>query len=260
MSDQGRLAGHLVLAGEAGESGIAWHYVADPKAREHLRAALDVSKEPVTTIQIMARLIRHLGVDRLDVQAAEREYLRADTLAKRNILRGRLKQAFRDATIAIGDAHLRAGQVEKAIEDYQVAEALAEPVIPQQVRSAKIGAYPEHIEQLIRDGSVNDMMEVVQEWYDRLPADMPRGEILFWMGKGESLQGNHAAAIRPLRVSLDRGQGAPFEAEARWLLAEAYRQTGDKESQRNALEMLVRSGLTGMWRTKAIEKLKTPEE
>lgn len=259
-SEADRLDAHLLLAADTGKPEVAWCYIPEPDATKHLRAALDLSREPAAKMQVMARLIRHLGTDRLDVQTAEKEYLRAKTLAPQNISSGRFKHAFRDATIAIGDAHLCAGKIEQAVEDYQTAEALAEVIIPQPVRAAKIGSFPERIGQLIQDGRADEAMVVVREWYEQLPADMPRGEILFWLGKLETLRGNHRTAIRPLRVALDCGQGAPFEAEAYWLLAEAYRRIADVQNQRTALATLVRSGLSGTWREKAIEALKKLEQ
>ncbi|OQA01861.1 MAG: PKD domain protein [Planctomycetes bacterium ADurb.Bin412] len=252
-----RLLAHLYLAGEAGKPQAAWCSDAPPEAAAHLRSALELSSVPVEKMQVLERLIRHLGVHLLDLQSAEAEYQQAQALVEKEVLRGPLKQVFRSATMAIGDAHLCAGQKEKAGEDYQTAEALAEPIIPQPVRAAKIGAYPQQIIELIDSSQFDAARDTVMAWYDQLPADMPRGEILFWLGKEELLGGCPAAAIRPLKVACPLVQGSPFEAEAGWLLAEAYRQSGDTNNQMAALDILVRSGLNSPWREKAVQQLKT---
>ena len=245
---------HLILAG-TGSAKDAWRAVPGADARGHLDAALRLSETPRERLRVMARLIRHLGVDEGDVTAAEAAYLDAETLAKGQPLAGPLKAAFRDATLAIGDAHLAAGRLEKAGEDYRTAEALADPVIPPQIRVAKIGAYPERLEQLLAGGKRDEARQVVGEWYAQAPSDILRGEMLFWMGKVELARGQAAGMIRPLRLAIDLGQGAAFEAEARWLLAEAYGKTGDAEGRRAALAGLVRSGLAGPFREKAIAAL-----
>ena len=50
--------------------------------------------------------------------------------------------------------------------------------------------------------------------------------------------------------------GAPFETEARWLLAEALAQTGKAEEARRELAKLVKTGLNDEYTRKAREKLK----
>jgi len=62
--------------------------------------------------------------------------------------------------------------------------------------------------------------------------------------------------MRPLRLAIELGQGAAFEAEARWLLAEAHRHGGDRQGQRAALISLIRGGFQGAWRDKADAALK----
>jgi len=255
-ADKDRLGAHLILASDAGKIRSAWQASGAPEAAKHLRTALELAKDPVRKMQVMARLLRHLGVARSDVQAAERLYSEAEAMVRKHGLRGHLKRAFRDATIAIGDSHLCARQLDRAEEDYRAAEALAEPIIPRTVRAAKLGEYPDRLQKLIEEGKPDQAGEVLQQWYEQFPLDVPRGEVFFWMGKLEGLRGDRQAAIRPLRLAVELGLGAPFEAEARWLLAEAYRLTNDREAFRAALVALVRSGLTGRWREKAVAALK----
>ena len=250
-----RLDAHLVIAG-VGDSRNAWHATPAPNAADHLLAALRLAKTPARTLRVMARLIRHVGVDKADVEAAETRYAEAETLVKQHTLSGQVKRAFREATIAVGDAHLAAGRHDQASQDYRLAEALAEPVLPLQVRVTKIGAYPERLTQLIKAGKPAEAQAVTAEWYDQMPSDLLRGEALFWIGKVEGLRGRHKGAIRPLRLAIELGQGAAFEAEARWLLAEAHRHGGDRQGQRAALISLIRGGFQGAWRDKADAALK----
>ena len=251
---------HLFLAADAGKPQASWYYMTETDAVKHLQSAIELSKEPVVKIQIIARFIRHLGVDQRDVQAAEKQYLLAKSLIQKNILRGQLKHVFRNATIAIGDTHLCAGETDKALEDYKTAEALAEPIIPSPVRSAKIGSYPQRITQLIESHQFEEAGDVVMEWYEQLPADIPRGEVLFWMGKLEIQRGSYHTAIRPLKEALKLVHGAPFEAETYWLLAEAYQQIKDEQNQCAVLELFLRSGLSSIWRDKAIQMLEKIEQ
>lgn len=250
-----KLDAHLALAG-AGDMAHAWRSTPGPRAADHLRAALEAAEGPVQRMRVLARLIRHAGVDQGDVETAAKTYAEAEALLKKFPLAGGLKRAFRDATIAAGDARVAAGRLDEAGQDYRTAEALAEPVIPEPVRVARIGAYPERLTQLITAGKPDEAREVVQEWYEEFPSDVLRGEVLFWMGKVEGLCGRTKAAVRPLRMAIDLGQGSAFEAEGRWLLAEAHRQAGDRDAQRAELAALVRSGLAGEWRDKAAAALK----
>ena len=255
-SDANRMDALLILAGDAGTQESAWRDSASPDATERLRSALDLAADPVNKMLVLARLIRCSGLARADVDAADELYAQSEALVKEHGLRGYLKRAFRHAVIAVGDAHLAAGDPDGAHKHYHAAEALAEPVIPQVVRASRIGAYPERLGQLIDAGKHAEAEAVLQEWYDQFPSDLPRGELLFWMAKLEDVPSNPQRAIRPLNLAVELGRGAPFEAEARWLLAESHRKTGDTEARRMALEGLVQSGLAGPWREKAIAALK----
>jgi len=57
-------------------------------------------------------------------------------------------------------------------------------------------------------------------------------------------------------LAIDRAQGAEFEAEARWLLAQCYRDTGDTDRADATLKALVNSGLSGEFRQKAMDAVK----
>jgi tetratricopeptide (TPR) repeat protein len=167
-----------------------------------------------------------------------------------------MRVAYREATIAMGDAHLFARQIDKASQDYKTAEALDDPPIPAQVRATKSGAFPEAIEQRLDRNDADGAMRIVRRWQDEVPSDQIRGAALYYVGKIERLQGRPAGAIRPLQLSIELAQGAEFEAEARYLLAQAYGDIGDAEARTRTLNGLVKSGLSGPYREKAIEDLK----
>ena len=234
----------------------------DPEAAKklaaHLGAALEHEPKPIKKMQIVARLIRSLGVRRADPEAAEDLYKQATRLIGAQKLQGRFKAAFRQATIAVGDARLYAGRHDKAESAYRLAESLADPPIPLKVRNAKIGAYHETVVQHVQDKRLDVALSVAERWRDTFPSDQLRGEVLYWIGRIESLRNQPASAIAPLQLAIEAGQGAEFEAEARWLLAEACRATGDKARAKAELKALVKSGLTGPFRQKAIEALAKP--
>lgn len=226
------------------------------KVAQHLEAALAAETDPVKRLQVAARAIRAVGIDQADIATAEKLYAKAELDVKKAGMTPDIKAAFRNATIAIGDAHLFAKNLGKANEDYRTAEALASTPIPQQVRTSKIGAYPEAIEQHLQARRFDQAMTIAREWQEELPSDQIRGTVLFYIGKLERLQSRPAAAIRPLQLAIELAQGAEFEAEAHWLLAEAYKDLGDVDAQRRTLNGLVRSGLRSSFRDEAVNALK----
>jgi len=252
---------HLLIAtssalGKTGVGGSSTSLAAAKEVAAHLQTAIEKEKDPVERVQAMARFIRALGIDQGDVQAAEQVYAKAELEARASNLGRKMKQAFREATIAIGDAHLFARQVDKANEDYKTAEALSESPMPPQVKASKVGAFPEAIEQHLEANRIDQAMIIAQRWRNEVPSDQVRGAVLYYIGKLERLQGRPAAAIRPLTLAIDLAQGAEFEAEARYLLAQAYKDTGDAEAGERTLRGLVKSGLGGPFRAKAVEELK----
>ena len=252
---------HLLVAtssalGKSGVSGFSKDPAAARAIVEHLRGAMNAEKDPVKRVQIAERFIRAMGIDQSDITTADEIYKQAEKDAKAEGMSRKMRQAFRNATIARGDAYLFARNLDKANSDYRLAEALSDYPIPPQVRASKIGAFPETIEQLLARGRVDDASRVVAKWQDELPSDQIRGAPLFYIGKLERLEGRPAAAIRPLQLAVELAMGAEFEAEARFTLAESYRDLKDNEGYRRTLTSLVKSGLPGEYREKAIAALK----
>ncbi|MCE9592527.1 MAG: PKD domain-containing protein [Planctomycetes bacterium] len=223
---------------------------------EHLKQAIDKQTDPIARVEAMSELIRVMALDQGDTAGATGWFDRAASEAGKTAGSRRAKKAMRSAAIALGDRCLFTHEPGGAAEWYGKAEAMADPVIPPQVRMTKSGAYPESIDQAIAQGRLADAAALVERWLDDLPSDQLKGAVLFYRGKVDALRGDAGSAIGPLQLAVEFGQGAEFEAEARWLLAEAYRNTGDAENRWRALEALIRSGLDSPYRTRAIEAMK----
>ena len=181
-------------------------------------------------VQILARCIPPSAWTRSNPDdAAQKLYAQAEHEAKASSMSREMRTAFREATVAIGDVHLfNRIRSTKADEDYHTAEALDDSPMPVQVKLSKVGAFPEAIEQQLEHKRIGDAMEVARRWQHEVPSDQIHGTVLYYIGKLEYVQTRPAAAIRPLQMSIDLAQGAEFEAEARWILAQAYRDTGDQ--------------------------------
>ena len=270
QADDGvKAAAHLVLAADAGLAGKIWD-AAVPKDRlppvvEHLQAAERLSADRVAKLSAAARLVRVLGIEQRDIPAAKSVYDRALGDAKApstSQVAGNEQDAsrsgLRDMHLALGDVYLAGREPGRAAAAYREAEQLAETPIPQVVRAARIGEYPDAIGQEIRDKRLDVAAEMVQEWRDQFPSDQVKGTALFWQGKLQLLRGKPAAALRPLQLAVNLGEGSDFEAEARWLLAEAYQAAGDTKRREATLKALVAAGLSGPFRDKAVAALKKP--
>ena len=169
---------------------------------------------------------------------------------------GRVKVALREAAMALGDVHLAGLRGPQATEAYLLAEALDMPIIPTEVRVSKTGAYPERITQQIEQAHFEDALMELDRWRDELPSDQVRGTPVFLRGKTAYRRGAYADAAHLLQLAVHLGEGAEFEAEARWWLAQAYKAAGDEKAYRANLQALIASGLAGPWRDKALEASK----
>lgn len=251
-------AAHLLAAGDAGKASRRWAGAIDADAARaaaaHLARARQLEPRAADRMAITARLIRHLGTQRDDPDAARGLYQQAEAEVRDRTADRGLMAAFAAATVAMGDVHLVAGELERADADYRVAEALAVPRIPPPVRVAKIGAYPERLGQLLEAGKADEAEQVVGEWLSDFPADQVRGLPLMWQGKVALARGAPAEAIGPLRLAVELGQASVFEGQARWLLAEAYRQAGRADAADATLHALAAAHL-GPWSRRAAEAL-----
>lgn len=250
---------HLLAAGDAGRAEAVWSGLAardTAAAADHLRAAVDLAEDIPTRLELLGRLIRVDGAGRDDLAAAEKTFAQAEALAQASGTEGRVRPAWREVLTAMGDVYLLRGDTGRATGLYQRAEALNEPVVPASVRAAKVGAFAEAMEQALADKDWKTATAVIEEWMGRFPADMATGSPLFYRGKLAMMRDQPGAAVRPLTVAAQAGRGSEFEAEARYLLAQAYRQTGDDAAYRRTLRELIDTGLAGPWRERALDELK----
>ncbi len=250
---------HLIIIGDAGLSTAAWDGTVTPEQAprfaEHLRAAIGLIDSPSTKLVNYARLIRVLGIDRSDLAAAEAAYAEAQPIIVNSKKPRASAEALHEVHVAIGDAYLWSRRLDKAALGYGLAEQLAESPLPPAVRAAKSGAYPEDLQQHVAKRQFGQARLILQEWLDELPSDQMHGDVLFWLGKVRQFDGQSATAIRPLKLAIDLAEGAEYEAEARWLLAQALKQSGDVAGSNAALKALIASGLKGPYRQQAAAAL-----
>ena len=131
--------------------------------------------------------------------------------------------------------------------------------IPSQVRAARLGAYPDSLQEYLDAGNTGAALDLVDKWDEKFPTDKPNGHSFFWRGKVLTARGQPADAVRYLDRAIRLTTGAPFETEARWLLAEALDQLGRKDEAKRELAKLVAVGVNDEFTKKAIEKLKKDE-
>ena len=242
---------HQLAAGGAGLPGSLWWRDRDEAAQAHLQRAMETATEPAPRVTMTARLIRLAD----DLDRAQQLFDRAQRTAKQHGMSKAMRSALRDATLALGDAHLVRNRFDGAEQHYHAAEALARPRIPRQVRVARTGTYPQRIESALVAGRLNDARTIARQWRTQFPADLLTGEPLFWLGRVAMARDLPADGVRPLDLATELGEGTPFEGEAYWRLAEAHGALGHNAARRRTLRALVETGLASEWRDKAIAAL-----
>jgi TolA-binding protein len=93
-------------------------------------------------LQILARLIRLLGVERGAAGKAAAIFPQVEAIAKESRLDENGRKAYRQAIIPAGDAQLWANKPAEAKAPYDRAEILRGQPIAPQVRAARLGSYP----------------------------------------------------------------------------------------------------------------------
>ena len=229
------------------------------EALANYEAALVKETPPIETIDVLARLIHLVGVEREQSEKAAPLYARAEQAAKSAKVdadeREDLQKAYRRAVIAMGDVRLWQGKLDDARELYTKAEKLGD-FIPSQVRAARLGAYPDSLQEYLDAGNTGAALDLVDKWDEKFPTEKPNGHSFFWRGKVLMRRDQPADAVRYLDRSIRLTTGAPFETETRWLLAEALDQLGKKDEAKRELAKLVAVGINDEFTKKAIEKLK----
>ena len=216
-----------------------------------------VKELPATEkLQVLGRLIRLLGVERGEADKAAAVLTQVEAVVKESRLDDDGRKAYRQAIIAAGDALLWANKPGDAKTVYDRAEVLRGTPIAPQVRAARLGSYPNSLREYIASGNLGAALDLVNEWEDTFPTDKLNGQSFYWRGKLLVSRGQPVEATRYLSRSVAVTTGAPFETEARWLLAEALEQTGKADEAKRELAKLVKTGLNDEFTKKAREKLK----
>jgi tetratricopeptide (TPR) repeat protein len=225
------------------------------QAVANYQAAIVQELPAAERLQVLARLIRLLGVERGEADKATGVFKQVEALVKESRLDDEGRKAYRHAIIAAGDALLWSNKPAEATALYERAETLRGQPIAAQVRAARLGSYPNALREYITAGNFGAALDLVNEWDETLPTDKPNGRSLYWRGKLLLLRGQPAEAVRYLGRAVTLTTGAPFETEARWLLAEALELTGKPDEAKRELTKLVKTGLNDDFTRKAREKL-----
>ena len=225
------------------------------EAVANYEAALIKETPAAEKLDVLAHLIRLVGVQREQPAKAASIFVKAEETAKSAQADDEVQAAYRRTVIAMGDVPLWQGKLDDARQLYARAEKLG-AYIPSQVRAARLGAYPDSLQEYLDAGNTGAALDLVNKWDEKFPTDKPNGHSFFWRGKVLLRRGQPADAVRYLDRAIRLTPGAPFETEARWLLAEALDQAGRKDEAKRELAKLVAVGVNDAFTKKAIEKLK----
>jgi tetratricopeptide (TPR) repeat protein len=226
------------------------------QAVANYQAAIVKELPAAERLQVLARLIRLLGVERGDADKATGVFKQVEAVVKETRLDDDGRKAYRQVIIAAGDALLWSNNPAEATALYERTETLRGQPIAAQVRAARLGSYANSLREYVAAGNYGAALDLVNEWDDTFPTDKPNGRSLFWRGKLLLLRGQPTEAVRYLGRAIPLTAGAPFETEARWLLAEALEQTSKIDEAKRELTKLVKTGLNDEFTRKARERLK----
>ena len=229
------------------------------EAVANYQASITKDTPPAEKLDVLARLIRLLGIERGLPDKAGEILGQVEETARGARVDEETQAAYRRAVIAAGDVLLWQGKADGAVDLYRRAEALGS-FIPSQVRAARVGAYPNAIREFVEAGNLGAALDVVDRWEETFPTDKPKGQTFFWRGKVYALRGQPRDAARYLARSVGLATGAGFEPEARWLLAQSLEQIGRADDARKELAKLVALGGTDGFTKKAREKLQQGPE
>jgi tetratricopeptide (TPR) repeat protein len=228
------------------------------EAIANFQASLVKEMPPVEKIDVLARLIRLIGTERNQPEKAGEILAQVEEVLKDAKVDEDVRAAYRRAVIAAADVLLWTGKRDGAGELYAKAERLTGKFIPPQVRAARIGSYPNSLKEYVSAGNFGAALDLVDKWDETFPTDKPNGHTFFWRGKLLLLRGQPQDAERYLARAIRLTIGAGFETEARWLLAEALDQLGQKDEARRELQRLVATGIEDDFTKRAREKLTKP--
>jgi tetratricopeptide (TPR) repeat protein len=225
------------------------------QAVDNYKASITDKTPPAEKLEVLARLIRIVGIDRELPDEALAVIGQIEQTVKMAALDPESQAAYRQALVAAGDVYLWQGNRDQAHVYYKKGEVLSGQFIPANVRAARIGAYPNSIREYLIDGNHGAALDIVNRWEDTFPTDKVNGHTFFWRGKLLHIRGQHKEAARLLARSIGLAIGADFESEARWLLALSLEQIGRADVSQKELAKLVKSGNKDRFVDMAREKL-----
>ena len=227
-----------------------------PEAIAAYQASITDQTTPTEKLDVLARLIRLLGIERDLPAEAARVADQIEATVKEATLSDESRAAYWRCLIATGDVLLWHGERDKSHEIYKRCEILSGQFIPAQVRAARLGSYPNSIREYLSEGNHGAALDLVNRWEETFPTDKINGHSFFWRGKLLNLRGDHKAASRYLARSIGLATGASFESESRWLLAQSLEKTGNNDAAQRELARLIRSGSADRYVEMARAKLK----
>jgi len=210
-------------------------------------------------LEVLRKLIQLVGLERKQPDKAMAVLKQVDEVFKTNRLDADGLKAYRQAIIAGGDVQLWQGNADEAMILYRRAEQMRGQPIPSQVRAAKIGSYPNSLQEYIDSGNYGAAIDLVEQWEETFPTDKVNGQSFYWRGKLLLLRGQSRDAIRYLTRSIVVTLGANYETEARWLLGLALEQSNQPEAAKTEWAKLLKIGFDDEFVKKAREKL-TPKK
>ncbi|HVX13556.1 MAG TPA: PKD domain-containing protein [Pirellulales bacterium] len=218
-------------------------------------ASLTDDTPPAERFDVLARLIRLVGIDRDQVERSQEIFSQVEAAPKKGRLDEAGLAAYRDCLIAAGDVQLWHARRDEARTFYRKAEALAVRPVAAQVRAAQIGAYPNLLAEFIDSSDYGAALDVVDRWERTFPTEKLAGQTFFWRGKLLALRSQHEQAARYLARAVGLAPGAVFESEARWLLAMSLKALGRPDDARRELAKLLAAGFNDSFAARAKKEL-----
>jgi PKD repeat protein len=221
---------------EAGDEGV-------DAAIANFQASITEATPPVEKIDSLAQLILLLGIDRKQSDKTKDLLAQVEETTKNSVVDEEVKAAYRRAINAAGDVLLWNGKRADARSFYKRVEVIRGKFIPQQVRSARVGAYPKSIRDYLAAGDYDAALDIVDQWEDQFATEKVKGHTFFWRGTILAERHQYRDAARYLARSLGLASGAGFETEARWRLAISLGKLDKKKEAEAELAKLVATGL-----------------
>ena len=221
---------------ETGEEGV-------DEAIANFQASITEATPPVEKIDSLSQLIRLLGIERKQADKTKDLLVQVEETTKNSVVDDEVRAAYRRAINAAGDVLLWSGKRTEARGFYKRVEVIRGKFIPQQVRSARVGAYPTAIREYLAAEDYDAALDIVDQWEDQFATEKVKGHTFFWRGTILSQRHQYRDAARYLARSLGLATGAGFETEARWRLADSLEKLGKSKEAESELAKLVATGL-----------------